>query len=169
MNEGSGEEVAGVKLNAWLVGENLEGSPGAGVVNNGGGVVMGEDIMMIAQHPAVVITSGDFERLVVSINPFADSPGVGEIHRGVCHRAYFAGGDHALIGGQEIICMDLNLVVSDGRVEISAEIPVAVVDDINWCRLVGACLGTPAEFIVVVEPVGDSDIEIAGVALITIR
>ena len=168
MAEGLGEVISCVKLDAGLVGEHFEGSAGAGVVNDSGGVGFDRLIVVVTQHHAVIISACDVEGFVILLDVFADELRVSEVHRCVGNRTDFASWYHARIGRQEIIGMNLDLVIGDRGVKFAAEVPVGVVDEVDQGGLVRGGLGMPAELVVVIEPVGDGDIKVARVSFISI-
>ena len=159
------EEVAAVELDAGLVGEDFHRATGFRVVEGGGGA----HAFAIAQDPAVVIAATEFEGFVFDFNALADGGGLGEIKGSVRDGVDASGGDQARIGGQIAVGEQGELVVVDGGHLVVAQIPIAVVDDIDRGRFFGdGSLRFPDEFVLVGEPVGDDGREFAGVALFAV-
>ena len=139
--DGAIEEVARVKLDSRLVGEDFQCSVCRGVAGDSAEVCGFFRIGL--EYPVVVISSGGGNAIVVGLQSLTDELGSIEIHGGSFNIAELTGRDHSIVFGQELVAQDLNFVVADRGVHISTEVPVGVVDDINGGRLICACFSNP--------------------------
>lgn len=93
------EEIARIELQARLIRDDLHDPAADRVVKDGGSAEL--LAVVVANHPAVIVASRDFERFEILFDPLPDCGGAGEIHGSVCDRGFFPGGDETRVGGKE--------------------------------------------------------------------
>ena len=154
------KEVAGVNLNAGLVGEYLQYYACNGGDNLGG---YGRDVVAFTEYPVVVIAVAVGQLLIVfHVNACSNGGGCGEVERGLCYRGDFACCHEGAVYRSEGIGIDEEGIISDGGRGISVEIEVGVVGHIQNGLLVGSAFILDVNGIVVGETVSDGDGYIAG-------
>lgn len=161
---GAVEEISCIKLHGGLVGEDFHLSA-TWRMNHAGGTF---HACCLAQHPAVVVTAGEGEGFEGCVDAVAHDVGLGEVERSALDRGSFTCGDQPGIGGEEMIGLDVHDVIEDALTEIAREIPVGVVDHVDDGRRIGSRLRFPQELVLLIECVGYSDIERAGIAFLAI-
>ena len=162
---GAVEEVAAVELDTGLVSGDLHGAAGLRVVE-GGGVA---EAILFGEHPAVIVASAEGEGFVLDSDAVADGGRFGEVKRRACDRIEFSGRDQAGVCGEVVVGVEGEDVIVDGRHLIVAEIPVAMMDDVERGGFSSdGGFRFPDQFIVIGENVGDHRGEFAGVAFFAV-
>src|SRR5215212_2361860 len=165
-DQGPVEEVAGVELDAGLVGEDLQHPPAARVLQPGRQLQPGAAPV---EHPVVVVAAADLELLeAVVADALADPGRAGEVHRRAGHRVDRPGGDQGGVDRGVVAGPQEQLVVVDVARALTGQVPVGVVGQVDDRGGVGGRLVAHAQGVAVVEGVGDGGVQGARVVLLAV-
>ena len=156
------QKVAGIELDAGAIGENLHGSAGCAVLQNGAGIG-GND-------PVVVVTALKVQRFKVRANVPGDGLGGAEVHGRPLHTLERAGGDALGIIGIEVVCTNgQQLLHGQIRLFMTGQIKVAVVGHIKDGVLVADAVIDNVQTAVVIQGIGHLNVRISRETLIAVR
>lgn len=154
------EEIAGIKLDAGLGGENFHDPSGHRLVNAGG------------SYPSGALSSND---VIVVIPPggsgdqgyfFANGMGMGEVKRRASDTGQFAGGDEIRVDRGVLVRLDQKLVSQD--VALSRQVEIGMIGQVHRGGLIRGCGVTDGQFVLSVERIGCFDGKIAGKTLLAV-
>ena len=153
------EEIAGVELDARFGGQDFHDASAAGVIDFGHRF---QRSVGAVDHVTVIVSSLDL------LDSRADRLGGREVHRRAGHSGGLAGGDQRVTDRQKLVTIECQVMVENGAVASSGEIPIAVVGQVEHGWLVGCCLVLDRQFAVLGQPVGDIDGECPGIVLFAV-
>ena len=164
------QPVAGVELHGGHVGVHLHDAAGGGLAHFGGEgqlvIVAGVEVEVVV----IAVAVGELLVLVGQGHAVADAPGLAQVKGRAAHGAHLAGGDALFVGNDgEGVGVDLDHMVFDGAAALAREVEVGVVGEVAEGVLVGNGLVVDGKLVVIVEGVGDHDLQGAGVALLAVR
>ena len=159
---GASEPVAGVNLSAGLCCRDGESTTGIGVEKRAGHFELPFDPAV--DDEAVVVTFADVKRLEVGVDIFADSLGLGEVHRRSGNGFYITEGGFRGVGREVVGAVELQHLVEDVAFVVAFQVEVGVVSKVDISSGVGSCFVVDGETAIVVPGVGDFGIKVARVA-----
>src|SRR5690348_3289907 len=160
------EEIAAVKLNARLRGQDFQFPSRFFVVNAGGEDEAG--LVIAIQDEIVVVALAEFELLVVVIDARADGRGFAKIEGSACDIFEFSGGNEGGVDGGELIRVDFHFFAEDVAVPFSGEIEIRMIGDIEDRVFIGGGGIIDAELVGFGERVNNAGGEIARIAFLAV-
>ncbi len=125
-------------------------------------------LLPVVEHPAVVVALADFQRLVVLTDVAAYLLGLAEVHGGIGHRGYLAGGNLRGVGGKPAVGVELELMLEHAAGVVTFEVEVSVVGEVDDGLGVGGGAEFDGEFVAVVPAVGDGGLYLAGESFLAV-
>src|SRR4051812_25634101 len=131
--EFSVQEVAGVKLHARFCGVYLEHSSSLRFKDAGRQLKFRA---FTVDDEVVIVSSAQFDLLVICIDAGPDSCSLSEIKWRVLHRTQFARWDYVLVNRREAVGVQHKFMAQDVPLAFTFQIEVRVLREIYWSRLV---------------------------------
>ena len=155
------EEVAGVELDARFGGGDLQDPSGLGVVDLCG---RRHDLPAI-QHEVMIVA----DRVGLDlVDPRSDRRGLGEIERSAGNRGDLASGNEGIINGRVMVGGQHQLVSQHRLAGPSAQVEVTVVGKVDRRGLIGGCRVLELQLVLLGDREQDADVEVSGIALLTV-
>ena len=122
-----------------------------------------------AERIIVVITAAFFQESVVCANVLADRFRLAEIKRGSVNRNDFSGRNQLVVGSSIAVSVEHQNMIEHVGAEISAEIEIAVVCQINGCLFIGNSRIVQMKSVFAVQRIDDRHGQRSGIAFLTVR
>ena len=115
------QEIAGIELHTWFIGQHLKHTA-AGCVENFRG--LRKFLALAIEYPIVIVTMAFFQLIVVGIDSCADLGRLAEIERCSFNRGQFSGWNQILIHRCVAAGVDLHNVLQNVAVSLPCEVEV---------------------------------------------
>ena len=165
--QGTVEEIACVKLDAWLGGPHFQGAAGRRIVSRSGKLEI-RGVGISFHDPTVVVATSVFDLSFFHVDVSADGFGSSEIQRAVIQRGDLSCGDEGFIHRDKAVGIDRHFMVEDGTVGISGQVEIGMVGQVDVGGPVGRSTVVHAQLVPVVQGVIDLSLQGTGVAFIAV-
>ncbi len=159
------QKVCGVKLNARKVGFHFHPAGGVGSFNQRN---LTQPAFRFC-HIAVIVTGSVTELKKIGAGLIGDAPQAAEIHRRSLNRQNSPGRQPAFLDLQKTVCRNADPVPQYASRTVTGEIKKAVIGQVDQCGMVADAVILNVKAVVIVQRVGNRDVQIPGETAFTVR
>src|ERR1022692_348575 len=129
--DGAVQKIAGIKLDAWLIGQNLEDAAAAGIEN----LRSHRQLAVVIEDPVVVVAVAETKLFIVGVDAGSDGCRFAKIKGGGVYGLQFASRNQGGIDRSEAGGIQRELMVED--VAVGGKIEIGVIGQVDDGILVG--------------------------------